>query len=126
MVRCAHTPTKDGEILGFALELGGVQRQVGVVVDRFSDGAPPFLEMRITRPKQDAAAEAVESLITGKCFVSRIVNENEAGRRPRVSILRRTLSVRLSLIASTSFDVTSTRGSQSRSRPAQGRVFAQG
>ncbi len=110
----------------------GVQRQVGVVVDRFSDGAPAFLEMRITCPQHDAAAEAVEPLITGKCLVSRVVNENEqvigpgfqffvegrfqAGRhRPSADAhpaeTFKTLSVRLSLIVSTSSEVMSTRGS---------------
>ena len=46
-------------------------------IDRFSDGAPPFLEMPITCPQHDAPAEAVVSLIAGECLVSRVVNENK-------------------------------------------------
>jgi hypothetical protein len=88
--------------------------------------------MPITCPQHDAAAEAVESLIADKCLVSCVVNENEqvvgcgfqffvedrfqAGlHRPSADVhpaeTFKTLSVRSPRVASTSSDVTSTRGS---------------
>jgi hypothetical protein len=65
------------EVLGLSLNGGGMQRRVRVASGYRSNLAPLPLEMGIARTENNARPETVKSLITSKCLMPRIVNEDQ-------------------------------------------------
>ena len=68
---------KRGEIFGPSLHHRSMQARLRDAVDNSSNFAPLRLEMSVTGPKDNAAAETVISLISGKCLMSGIVDEEQ-------------------------------------------------
>jgi hypothetical protein len=65
------------EILSIARHVGGVQRRIGVAIDRSANLRPSCFQMRVVSAQYGAAAETVISLISGEGFVACVINEEK-------------------------------------------------